>query len=103
MYHILAIMTKFGVEKTTLDILKELAQKHKVIRKQAGLTQSALAERSGVSLGSIKRFENTGRISLESLVQSAQILNRMGDFDLILNINKNMKDIDKLFSDRTRI
>jgi transcriptional regulator with XRE-family HTH domain len=96
-------MTKFGVEKTTLDILKELAQKHKVIRKQAGLTQSALAERSGVSLGSIKRFENTGRISLESLVQSAQILNRMGDFDLILNINKNMKDIDKLFSDRTRI
>jgi transcriptional regulator with XRE-family HTH domain len=103
LYHILAIMTKFGVEKTTLDILKELAQKHKVIRKQAGLTQSALAERSGVSLGSIKRFENTGRISLESLVQSAQILNRMGDFDLILNINKNMKDIDKLFSDRTRI
>jgi transcriptional regulator with XRE-family HTH domain len=96
-------MTKFGVEKTTLDILKELAQKHKVIRKQAGLTQSALAERSGVSLGSIKRFENTGRISLESLVQSAQILNRMGDFDLILNINKNMKDIDKLFSNRTRI
>ena len=96
-------MTKFGVEKTTLDILKELAQKHKVIRKQAGLSQSELAERSGVSLGSIKRFENTGRISLESLVQSAQILNRMGDFDLILNINKNMKDIDKLFSDRTRI
>jgi transcriptional regulator with XRE-family HTH domain len=96
-------MTKFGVEKTTLDILKELAQKHKVIRKQAGLTQSALAERSGVSLGIIKRFENTGRISLESLVQSAQILNRMGDFDLILNINKNMKDIDKLFSNRTRI
>jgi len=96
-------MTKFGVEKTTLDILKELAQKHKVIRKQAGLSQSELAERSGVSLGSIKRFENTGRISLESLVQSAQILNRMGDFDLIININKNMKDIDKLFSDRTRI
>lgn len=96
-------MTKFGVEKTTLDILKELAQKHKVIRKQAGLTQSELAERSGVSLGSIKRFENTGRISLESLVQSAQILNRMGDFDLILNINNNMEEIDKLFSDRTRI
>jgi transcriptional regulator with XRE-family HTH domain len=96
-------MVKFGVEKKPFDILKDLSEKHKVLRKQAGLTQSELAKRSGVSLGSIKRFELTGQISLESLLKSVQILNRLSDFELILNSNDNLKNIDKLFSDRTKI
>ncbi|MEI7977791.1 MAG: helix-turn-helix transcriptional regulator [Bacteroidota bacterium] len=96
-------MTKFGVEKTTFDLLTDLAQKHKVLRKQAGLTQTELAKRSGVSLGSIKRFELTGQISLESLLKSVQVLNRISDFELILNLNDNLMQIDKLFSNRTKI
>jgi transcriptional regulator with XRE-family HTH domain len=96
-------MTKFGLEKKPFDILKDLAEKHKVLRKQAGLTQNELAKRSGVSLGSIKRFELTGQISLESLLKSVQILNRISDFELILNLDNNLKNIDKLFSDRTKI
>lgn len=96
-------MTKFGVDKKPFDFLIELAQKHKVLRKQLGITQSELAKRSGVSLGSIKRFELTGQISLESLLKSVQILNRIGDFELILNPNDNLKQIDKLFSNRTKI
>ena len=76
-------MAKFGIEKNPFDVLKELAQKHKVLRKQASLTQSELSKRSGVSLGSIKRFELSGQISSESLLKSVQILNRLGDFDLI--------------------
>jgi transcriptional regulator with XRE-family HTH domain len=96
-------MTKFGVGKIPFDLLTDLAQKHKVLRKQAGLTQSELAKRSGVSLGSIKRFELTGQISLESLLKSVQVLNRTSDFELILNPNDNLKQIDKLFSNRTKI
>lgn len=96
-------MTKFGVEKKPFDILKDLAEKHRVLRKQAGLTQSELAKRSGVSLGSLKRFELNGQISLESLLKLAHILNRIGDFELILNTDDNLKNIDKLFSDRTKI
>jgi transcriptional regulator with XRE-family HTH domain len=96
-------MTKFGLEKKTFDVLTELAEKHKFLRKQAGLTQSELAQRSGVSLGSIKRFELTGQISLESLLKSVHILNRLSDFELILNSDDNLKNIDKLFSDRTKI
>lgn len=96
-------MTKFGLEKKPFDILKDLAEKHKVLRKHAGLTQNELAKRSGVSLGSIKRFELTGQISLESLLKSVQILNRISDFELILNLDNNLKNIDKLFSDRTKI
>jgi transcriptional regulator with XRE-family HTH domain len=96
------MMRKFGLTKSTAEILNELAQKHKVLRKQAGFTQSELAQRSGVSLGSIKRFENTGQISLASLVKCTQILDRTADFDLLLNTNDNLKAIEKLFSDKTR-
>lgn len=103
LYNILVIMTKFGTDKKPFDFLKDLAEKHKVLRKQAGLTQSELAKRSGVSLGSLKRFELSGQISLESLLKLSQVLNRISDFELILNINDKLKTIDKLFSDRTRI
>jgi transcriptional regulator with XRE-family HTH domain len=96
-------MINFGIDKRPRDFLEELALRHKIIRKQIGLSQSQLALRSGVSLGSIKRFELTGQISLESLLKSVQILNRLNDFDLILKPTDNLKEIDKLFSDKTRI
>lgn len=95
-------MVKFGVEKKPYDYIQEIAIKHKALRKQAGLTQSELAKRSGVSLGSIKRFELSGQISLESLLKLVHVLNRITDFDLILNQIENLKEIDKLFSDKTR-
>ncbi len=95
-------MTKYGIDKNPSDLLEELSLKHKTIRKQAGFTQMELSKRSGVSLGSIKRFELTGQISLESLLKLAQILNRIKDFELILKPTENLKDIDRLFSDKTK-
>ena len=96
-------MAKFGIEKKPYDFLEEIALRHKTIRKQIGLSQSQLAQRSGVSLGSVKRFEQTGQISLESLLKLVQILDRLNDFELILKPTENWKEIDKLFSDKTRI
>ncbi|HWZ22513.1 MAG TPA: helix-turn-helix transcriptional regulator [Cytophagaceae bacterium] len=93
---------KFGITKNPSDILEEIALKHRSIRKEVGLSQAELAERSGVSLGSLKRFERTGQISLESLLKLAHILNRLDDFDAVLKLNENLKDIEKLFSDKTR-
>jgi len=61
-----------------------------------------LAKRSGVSLGSIKRFELTGQISLESLLKLAHVLNRLNDFELIFKSLDNLEKIEKLFSDNTR-
>lgn len=95
-------MNRFSIDKKPFDLLEELALKHKTLRKQAGFTQSELARRSGVSLGSLKRFERTGQISLESLLLLADVLNRLDDFELILNPIENLKEIEKLFSDRTR-
>ena len=49
-------------------------------RKQLRYTQTELSMRSGVSLGSLKRFEYTGQISLESLLKLALVLECLEDF-----------------------
>jgi transcriptional regulator with XRE-family HTH domain len=73
----------FTLFKQPKDIKLEIARRLKSIRKINGYTQQELAERSWVSLGSIKRFEQTGEISLHHLLQLAQILDVMEDFDLL--------------------
>jgi len=95
-------MPKFGIEKKPYDFLEDLPLRLKTLRKQIGYTQSELAVRSGVSLGSIKRFELTGHISLESLLKLAHVLNRINDFEYIFKPIDNLQKIEKLFSDKTR-
>ncbi len=56
------------------EILKAIAMNEKACRKRAGYTQQELAERSGVNLASLRRFEQKGEISLHSLVLIATIL-----------------------------
>ena len=46
----------------------EVAAREKERRKRLGLTQAQLAKKAGVSLGSLRRFEQEGQISFESLV-----------------------------------
>lgn len=89
---------KFSIEKLPTDLLLEIAQKHKRLRKNAGYSQRELAERSGVSLGSIKRFEQTGLISLESLLQLAAILDRLTDFEAVFNPLEDFSHIEQLFT-----
>ena len=47
------------------------------------LSQSGLATRSGVNLHSLRRFEKSGLISLESLLKLALVLECLDDFDTI--------------------
>jgi transcriptional regulator with XRE-family HTH domain len=50
-------------------------------RLSLNLSQQNLSLRSGVSLGSIKRFERTGKISLESLLKLALVLKSLEPFN----------------------
>lgn len=59
----------------------ELVNREKAARKAKKLTQKQLAERTGVSYGSIRRFEQTGEISLLSLVRIANALDCLEDFN----------------------
>lgn len=65
------------------------------LRKQQKMTQKELSERSGVSYASIRKFESTGIISLESLLKVCEALNRLTDFESILLPNdiKRKKDL----------
>lgn len=60
--------------KTPKEIQMEIAKNVRRKRKELKLTQEEFAKKSGVSFGSIKRFENTGEISLFSLVKIAIVL-----------------------------
>jgi DNA-binding XRE family transcriptional regulator len=65
---------------TPTQMQDRLRDRFRSRRKQLRYTQTELAERSGVSLGSLKRFEHTGRISLESLLKLAFVMECLGDF-----------------------
>jgi len=67
--------------KTPNEVQLLLKDKFKKQRKSLKITQQNLANKSGVSLGSIKRFEQTGQISLESLLKIAFVLECLGDFE----------------------
>ena len=53
------------------EILAELSSRLRSRRLARNLTQNGLARRSGVALGTLKRFESTGRVSLASFVRLA--------------------------------
>ena len=60
--------------ETAEEINKELSNRVRNIRKRRKISQEELSQKSGVSYGSIKRFENTGMISLLSLTRIAMAL-----------------------------
>ncbi|MCG3673964.1 helix-turn-helix domain-containing protein [Aliarcobacter butzleri] len=70
---------------TPKSIMQDLKDKFKQKRLSLNLTQEGLSNKSGVSLGSIKRFESSGEISFESLLKVALVLNCLDDFKNIAN------------------
>ena len=60
--------------ETAEELDQKLAQRVRNIRKRRSISQEKLASMSGVSYGSIKRFEASGQISLISLTKIAMAL-----------------------------
>ncbi len=58
-------------KKTPMDIAKILSDNIRSRRKEFGFSQKELSKKSGVSLGSVKRFESSYQISLISLIKIA--------------------------------
>ncbi len=87
----------YSINPTPYSTAKELAQRVKAIRKKKKLSQATFAEKSGVSLGSIKRFERTGQISLESLLKLAHLLNRLSDFTRVFQETDEPENLEDLF------
>ncbi|MBT4732998.1 helix-turn-helix transcriptional regulator [Candidatus Woesearchaeota archaeon] len=86
---------------TPSSILELLREKYKQKRLLLNLTQRGLAIRSGVSLGSVKRFESSGKISLESLLKVSLVLECLDDFNNIANIKiQKIDSIEQLLNSK---
>ena len=72
-------------QKTPKEIDKVIALRILSIRKVMNLTQEKLSEKSGVSLGSVKRFEHTGEISLSSLTKIAIAMECENDLESLFS------------------
>lgn len=60
------------------ELGRQIAENARALRLARNLSRRSLAERSGVPEPTIKRFETTGRISLESLLLLAGALGVAG-------------------------
>jgi transcriptional regulator with XRE-family HTH domain len=58
-----------------------VAGRAKALRRARNLTQEQLAAKSGVSVGSLRRFEQTGSVSFESLIRLMRALECEGELD----------------------
>ena len=83
--------------KTPNEIAKELVEKIKQQRKKLKISQIQLAAKSGVSLGSIKRFESKYEISLNSFIKILIALNLEGDLENLFT-QKNYTSIDEVIN-----
>lgn len=83
--------------KSLNDIAKEFVEKIKQKRKMLKISQVQLATKSGVSLGSIKRFESKYEISLNSLIKILIALNLEKDFENLFT-QKTYNSIDEVIN-----
>ena len=57
-----------------------LAARARALRLARGWTQEELADRAGVAVDTLRRFERTGRVALERLLMIAKVLDAMEPF-----------------------
>ena len=83
--------------KTPNDIAKELVERIKQHRKKVKISQVLLSTKSGVSLGSIKRFESKYEISLNSFIKILIALNLEQDLENLFT-QKNYNSINEVIN-----
>ncbi len=83
--------------KSPKDIAEVLVEKIKQHRKLLKISQEQLAAKSGVSLGSVKRFESKYEISLNSLIKILIALNLEKDFENLFT-HKTYSSIDEVIN-----
>lgn len=84
-------------QKTWKEINNEIASNVQRLRKRKKISQKELAEKSGVSLGSIKRFEQTGEISLQSLTKIAIALRAEDELESLFT-SANFESIEEILN-----
>ncbi len=89
---------------TPHEMAVSMARQVQAKRLSFNLSQKTLAERSGVSFGVLKKFERTGKISLESLLKIALVLDSLAEFQGLFQkgTSGNFTSLDELLKDTKR-
>ena len=83
---------------------KKLVENVRERRLQMELTQEGLAERSGVPLSTLRKFEQKGNISLESFLKLLSVIGGLEEVINVLKPNKpNFKSIDEVLKSEEEI
>lgn len=69
--------------KTPSELASELADRIRALRLTRNWTRATLAARAGVTTASLKRFESTGKASLELVLDVALALERLDELDAL--------------------
>ena len=84
---------------------QNIAKQARARRLSLNLSQKTLSERAGVSYSTLKKFEQTGKISLESLLKIALVLDELDYFDTLFanKPDKLPNSLDELLAQNTRM
>lgn len=83
------------------EVAKDIALREKKMRKGRGLTQRELSGRAGVSLASLKRFEQTGEISFVSLIKIADVLGERAVLEKLFAVRE-YRSIQEVIDERNQ-
>ena len=89
---------------TPSEMRMHLAKQTQTKRLSLNWSQQTLSQRSGVSYSVIKKFEQTGKISLESLLKMALVLGSLKEFYSLFAPKpaEQFNTLDELLKDSTR-
>jgi transcriptional regulator with XRE-family HTH domain len=69
------------------DVMQRTAQRAKALRLAQNITQQELADKVGIAVGTVKRFEKSGEIQFNHLLRIALVLGRLEDFSSIFAVD----------------
>jgi len=86
-------------------IAKGIRNRMRERRLELNLTQKGLADKAGVSLGSLKRFETSSEISLKHLLMIAVVLDATEEFGALFSKPQyqSIKEVIKLTTKKKRV
>lgn len=88
------VYTILSPQEVAVDLAKRVRQR----RLGRNLTQAGLAARSGVSFGTLKKFELSGSISLVSFIRLLVALDEEAGLERLLDPNVQDATLDQLVS-----
>lgn len=88
-------------QRTWPEINTDIAKRMAKLRKRKKLTQKELSVKAGVSLGSLKRFEQSGEISLQSFTKLAIALEVEGELESLFS-RVPFESIEEILNEQTK-